>query len=179
MIITGHGPVIDVNPKEAIKKYIQWSTLSKKENKSVIIPYVSAYGYTYRIAEAVKEGIEKNTSISVEMYNMVETKVEDIFDKLVQADGILLGSPTIVRDALKPIWEVVSSMTSAQFSGKLSGAFGSYGWSGEAVPHLSERLKQLKMKVVDGLTIKFQPDEEKLELSRAFGEHFAQQLVEK
>lgn len=179
LIITGHGPIIDVNPKKAIEKYINWSKPSKKDNKVVIIPYVSAYGYTRRIAEAIKEGLEKDSTILVEMYDMVYTEVDDIIDKLVDADGILFGSPTIVRDALKPIWEVVSTMNSAQFSGKLTGVFGSYGWSGEAVPNLTERLKQLKMKVVEGLTIKFQPDDEKLRISREFGEAFAKQLSEK
>lgn len=176
LILTGHGPVLDVNPREAVKQYVEWSKPRDKENLVVVMPYVSAYGYTKRIADAIKEGIESTSNIKVKMYDMVYTKTSDIFDELVEADGILLGSPTIVRDALEPIWSVVSSMKSAQFSGKLAGAFGSYGWSGEAVPNLTERLKQLKMNVVEGLTIRFQPDEEKLKQSREFGENFAKNL---
>ena len=175
LILTGHGPVVDTDPRAAINKYLEWSTPAKNEKKTVIMPYVSAYGYTKSLAEAIKEGLETE-GIAVEMFDMVETDVSEIFDKLIEADGILLGSPTIVRDALKPIWEVVSSMTSAQFSGKLASAFGSFGWSGEAVPHLTERLKQLKMKVVEGLTIKFKPDAEKLATARSFGENFGQTL---
>ncbi len=175
LILTGHGPVVDTDPRAAINKYLEWSTPAKNEKKTVIMPYVSAYGYTKSLAEAIKEGLETE-GIAVEMFDMVETDVSEIFDKLIEADGILLGSPTIVRDALKPIWEVVSSMTSAQFSGKIASAFGSFGWSGEAVPHLTERLKQLKMKVVEGLTIKFKPDAEKLATARSFGENFGQTL---
>ncbi|NLA78128.1 MAG: FprA family A-type flavoprotein [Erysipelothrix sp.] len=175
LILTGHGPVVDTDPRAAINKYLEWSTPAKNEKKTVIMPYVSAYGYTKSLAEAIKEGLETE-GIAVEMFDMVETDVSEIFDKLIEADGILLGSPTIVRDALKPIWEVVSSMTSAQFSGKLASAFGSFGWSGEAVPHLTERLNQLKMKVVEGLTIKFKPDAEKLATARSFGENFGQTL---
>lgn len=175
LILTGHGPIVDTDPRGAINKYIEWSTPAKNPQKTVIMPYVSAYGFTKDLALAIKAGLEEE-GIAVEMFDMVYTDVADIFDKLIEADGILLGSPTIVRDALKPIWEVVSSMTSAQFSGKYASAFGSFGWSGEAVPHLTERLKQLKMKVVDGLTIKFKPDAEKLSIAKAYGVEFAQTL---
>ena len=88
----------------------------------------------------------------------------------------MFGSPTIVRDALEPIWDVLSSMKSAQFSGKHTAAFGSYGWSGEAVVNLTERLKQLKMNVIEGLAIRFQPDEEKLKQAREFGENFVKTM---
>ena len=178
LILTGHGPVLDVNPREAIKKYAEWSTPTVKNNLTVIIPYVSAYGYTKRIALAIKEGIESVNNIEVEMYDMVYTKIEEIFEKLNDSDGILFGSPTIVRDALDPIWNILSTMKSAQFSGKYAAAFGSYGWSGEAVPNLTERLKQLKMNVVEGLAIRFQPDEEKLKQAREFGENFARKMCE-
>jgi flavorubredoxin len=178
LILTGHGPVLDVNPREAIKKYVEWSKPTEKDSYTVVIPYVSAYGYTKRIAEAIKEGIESVDHVKASMFDMVYTKTEDIFDQLVESDGILLGSPTIVRDALEPIWNVLSSMKSAQFSGKYAAAFGSYGWSGEAVPNLTERLKQLKMNVEEGLTIRFQPDEKKLEQSREYGEKFAKKISE-
>lgn len=178
LIITGHGPILDVNPKEAIQKYVEWSKPIEKDTYNVVIPYVSAYGYTKRIAHAIKEGIESVENFNVSMFDMVYTKTEEIFDELVESDGILLGSPTIVRDALEPIWDVVSTMKSAQFSGKYAAAFGSYGWSGEAVPNLTERLKQLKMNVQDGLMIRFQPDEEKLEQAKEFGEKFAKIISE-
>ena len=49
------------------------------------------------------------------------------------ADGILLGTPTIVGEALKPIWDLTLAMFPATHGGKYAGAFGSYGWSGEGV----------------------------------------------
>ena len=47
-------------------------------------------------------------------------------------------------------------MFSVTHGGKYAGAFGSYGWSGEGVPHITERLKQLKMKVALCLASNFQ-----------------------
>src|SRR5699024_10487330 len=56
--------------------------------------------------------------------------------------------------------------------GKVASAFGSYGWSGEAVPHLLERLKQLKMKVVDGFKVRFKPSETNLQDAYEYGYNF-------
>ncbi|MBQ7720278.1 MAG: pyridine nucleotide-disulfide oxidoreductase, partial [Clostridia bacterium] len=69
----------------------------------------------------------------------------------------LLGTPTIVGEALKPIWDLATSMFAVTHKGKVAGAFGSYGWTGEGVPNITERLKQLKLKVQDGFRVRFRP----------------------
>jgi flavorubredoxin len=62
--------------------------------------------------------------------------------------------------------------------GKLGAAFGSYGWSGEAVPMIEDRLRGLKFRVaVPGLRIKLIPTEEEIAQSRAFGRDLAEELA--
>ena len=65
-----------------------------------------------------------------------------------------LARPLSIAEALRPIWDLTLGMFSVTHGGKYAGAFGSYGWSGEGVPHITERLKQLKMKVVDGFKVR-------------------------
>jgi flavorubredoxin len=60
--------------------------------------------------------------------------------------------------------------------GKLASAFGSYGWSGEAVPNLMDRLGHLKAKTVEGFRVRFRPGEEELQQAHAFGKSFAEAL---
>lgn len=63
------------------------------------------------------------------------------------------------------------------FKKKKAAAFGSYGWSGESVPMITEKLKEAKLEVVDeGLKIQWQPDEEELEKCREFGRQFVSKL---
>ena len=52
-----------------------------------------------------------------------------------------MGTPTILGDALRPIWELALDMAPGVWAGRRGGVFGSYGWSGEGVPNLTERLK--------------------------------------
>ena len=62
--------------------------------------------------------------------------------------------------------------------GKLGAAFGSYGWSGEAVRMIEDRMRGLKMRVpVPGLRLKLIPTEDELNDCRDFGRKLAAALV--
>ena len=159
MICTGHGPVLDAGILEMFDIYEKWCAQENPNTeKTVVIPYVSAYGYTRELAEKIGEGIKDSGSVAVKLYDLVESDPADVLTEIGYADGFLLGTPTIVGEALKPIWDLTTSMFAGTHGGKFAGAFGSYGWSGEGVPHIIERLKQLKMKVPDdGFRVKFKP----------------------
>ena len=180
MICTGHGPVIDDKIDFILNTYEEWSTVvNPNPKKTVIMPYVSAYGYTKSLAEKIAEGIRASGDIDVRAYDMVEADQAKVFEELGFADGILFGSPTIVGEALKPIWDLTTSIFAGTHGGKLASAFGSYGWSGEAVPHLIERLKQLNMKVTEGFRVRFKPDENQLQDAFDYGFNFGCLLQEK
>lgn len=180
MICTGHGPVIDDKIDFILNTYEEWSTVvNPNPKKTVIIPYVSAYGYTKSLAEKIAEGIRASGDIDVRAYDMVEADQAKVLEELGFADGILFGSPTIVGEALKPIWDLTTSIFAGTHGGKLASAFGSYGWSGEAVPHLIERLKQLNMKVTEGFRVRFKPDENQLQDAFDYGFNFGCLLQEK
>lgn len=174
MILTGHGPVLTENPMEIVEQYRQWSTeVDPNTKKTVIIPYVSAYGYTEQLAKKIAEGIQAFSDIDVRLYDMVYADVNLVLDELYWADGMLLGTPTIVGEALKPIWDLTSAMFAKTHGKKIASAFGSYGWSGEGVPNIMERLKQLGMKLYgDGLRIRFKPNDAQLQEAFEFGYGF-------
>lgn len=174
MILTGHGPVLTDDPMAIVEQYRAWST-EKNPNtkKTVIIPYVSAYGYTEMLAKKIAEGIQAYADIDVRLYDMVYSDKEKVLDELYWADGILFGTPTMVGEALKPIWDLTTSIFAKTHGKKIASAFGSYGWSGEGVPNIMERLKQLGMKLYgEGLRIRFKPNEAQLQEAFEFGYGF-------
>ena len=174
MICTGHGPVlVGDRIRKVMAQYREWSTVvNPNGKKTVIIPYVSAYGYTGQLAEKIAEGIADSGDLDVRLYDMVTADPAKVQEELQFADGMLFGTPTIIAEALKPIWDLTLGMFSVTHGGKYAGAFGSYGWSGEGVPHITERLKQLKMKVVDGFKVRFKPSEADLVGAYEFGYQF-------
>ena len=180
MICTGHGPVLDSGIPFLLDTYEEWCTVvNPNQKKTVVIPYVSAYGYTGQLAEKIAEGIRDSGEIDVRAYDLVTADQSKVLDELGFADGILFGTPTIVGEALKPIWDLTTSIFAGTHGGKLASAFGSYGWSGEGVPHILERLKQLRMRVVDGFTVRFKPSATQLSDAYDYGYNFGCTLLEK
>lgn len=181
MVCTGHGPVlVGERIKAVMKQYREWSTVvNPNPRKTVIIPYVSAYGYTKTLAEKIAEGVKDSGDIDVRSYDMVEADEVKVNEELLFADGILFGTPTIVGEALRPIWELTLNMFAGTHGGKHASAFGSYGWSGEGVPNIIQRLKQLRMKVCEGFRIRFKPSEADLVSAYEYGYQFGCLVQEK
>jgi len=174
-ICPGHGMILDQNNmNQYIELYRTWSTPVKPSSR-IVIAYVSAYGYTKKIAEAICEGIQSSHySGEVDLIDLETTSTADAMAKINDSEGLLLGSPTILADALPPIWQVLVSLNPVLHKKLHVGCFGSYGWSGEGVHHMAERLKSLKCPMpVEPLAIRFNPSAAEYTMAKEFGEKFA------
>ncbi len=172
-ICNGHGPVIRENPQKYIDMYQNFINERKPFKRSVVISYVSAYGYTKKIAERIAEGVKQNDGVEVLLYDLVVDDKDEAAKAVAEAKGILFGTPTIVGDALPPVMQLINTLNPIIHAGKLAGAFGSYGWSGEGVPNIEARLKQLKFNMpLESLRFVFNPTEEQLTQAFEYGKQF-------
>lgn len=175
MICTSHGPILTDSIREAMESYRAWSApKSPAAKKKALILYVSAYGCTRRIAQEIGAELRENQNFEVEAYDLVGQDVSKYREKIDECDALLLGTPTINRDALAPMWAVAAQIDAIVNAKKPATAFGSFGWSGEGVPMLLERLRGLKLNVMsEGFTAKLVPSEGDLERARAYAAAFA------
>ena len=179
-ICPGHGLVLDNNNIEKyMNLYKEWCQSVKRKKQSIVIPYVSAYGYTEEIAQEIKKGIESsNFDVDILMYNLVTADMNEVLSEINQCSGLLLGSPTLLSDTLPQIWTILTSLNPVIHKGLSASCFGSYGWSGEALKNINERYKQLKFNVVcEPLGIVFRPSEENLKSAYDFGLEFANKVL--
>ena len=108
---------------------------------------------------------------------MVWTSLETIANSLNHCDGFLHGSPTINREAVPQMWELIGQLDAVNTKNKLVSGFGSYGWSGEAVPNMMERLRALKCRMFrEGLKVCFVPSEDELKTVYEYGREYAKEL---
>ncbi len=172
----GHGPVLRANIPHYLELYRQWATpvVAPADERRVAIAYVSAYGYTKQLAGVIADALAEGGVKHVELYDLVECDLETARAAVQSADGFLLGSPTLVGDALPPIYEMLVGLNPIIHKGKPAGAFGSYGWSGEAVPKLTAQMQAIGLALpVEGLKVRFKPSEAQLAEARQFGLDFA------
>jgi len=180
MICPGHGPVLREDPWKVVNLYKEWSLPEKESaNPEITLCYVSAYGYTEAVAKKIEEGIKATSNFKVNMYDVILHNMNDILASIDRSCGMIFGSPTINGDALKPIWDILINLNPIVHGGKVASAFGSYGWSGEGVPNIEDRLKQINLDLYPSMTFNFKPNEKDLNFAYNFGESFALKIAEK
>ncbi len=169
LIAPSHGPILRTNIDRYLSMYMNWSEQPQREEGKILIFYASAYGNTARIAKSIAEGIRRGGA-SVSLFDVVSIDYRQVLRMIEAADVLLVGSPTINGDAVKPVWDLLSSLATIKLKGKIGAAFGSYGWSGEAIEMINRRLKDLKFRVpLSPLKVALTPTESDLEESRKFG----------
>lgn len=176
LICPGHGPVLRENPMDIVNTCKGWCTPIKPNAiKKIVISYVTAYGYTGSIANEIVKGINSVGEFDVKLYNIIEHDLNDIVNDINTADALIVGSPTILGDMLEPVRELLCKLNPIVHGGKIAAAFGSYGWSGEGVPRIESRLKELKMKMpVPPANINFKPSENEFETCFNLGAKIAE-----
>ena len=169
MVCTSHGPCLTESIQEAMTLYRTWSAPTVHEKKLVAILHASAYGCTEKLAQAAYEELKGDAGLDVRLVNIVFAPFGEIAELANEADALLIGSCTINRDAPKVVWDVLASIDAINTKQKPAGAFGSYGWSGEAVPMMKSRLEFLKYRFIgDGLKVNFMPNAENLAAMKAY-----------
>lgn len=179
MICPSHGPIIRKDPWQAIQQFEEWSKPTATACKKTFILYISPHGNTEKMAEAVAEGakVEGMEAISYHISHLSAGEVRNIME---EADALIFGIPTIVRDIPKPMWDVLAYLSTVKLKTSLAGLFGSYGWSGEACKMAEERLKGMGFRLVtDPVRTTFTPTPEVLEQCRALGRSVAEAVMAK
>ena len=170
MVCNSHGPILKHRIEKAKELYREWSQDTYKKGTAAIF-YTSAYGYTETIAYTLKEELE-NAGKKVVIFDIINHDTAELVQAIHDSEALLFGSPTINRDAVRPVWDIMASVDPISNKGKPCLVFGSYGWSGEAVPALIQRAKSLGLKVYDEpvRTIFRASDEEIVSIRKAAGE---------
>jgi flavorubredoxin len=183
-ICPGHGPIHHENWKTATELSEKYAsaylkdTIGKYQN-DILIAYISNYGYTKEAADLIASGIIENKDIAVEVVDIESISDEALEAKLIKADGIIVGSPTLNQNTLLPVYKLFALINPIRDKGKLGGAFGSYGWSGESPKIILENFRLLKLKIFEETAgFKFAPAGQKEEFLKDFGRRFAQKFMD-
>jgi len=179
VICTGHGPILRDNRAKIVElteKYAREyvDTVENKTKRNILIAYVSAYGFSKQAAEIISQSILETGNFNVNIVDIEHIDLGELEALITSSAAILVGSPTINQNTLLPVYKLFALLNPIRDKGKLAGAFGSYGWSGEAPRIILEAMKNLKLKVFDeAISFKFKPSGQKGEMLKEFGRRFA------
>ena len=174
-ILTSHGPMLTKDPMAAVKRYVEWSTetVEHTNQNQIAIFYLSAYTNTLCMAKKIEESL-LSEGAKVKLYDLETLSLQEMHDAVVMSKVILLGSTTINKTMVKPMWDLFSVIDPMANQGKIAGVFGSYGWSGEGISMAENNLKAMMFKMpVPALKKKFFPSEDTFQECIEFGKEFA------
>lgn len=176
MICPSHGVIWRKNYQTIIDKYLLWSAGGQAEQVTLI--YDTMWKSTEKMANAIAEGIRAALpDTKVVTICASENDKNDILVEVGRSKAILVGSPTINNGYSYAIAGMLEMIKGLKFKGKKAAAFGSYGWSGEAVKQISAALAAAGLEVVDdGLSLLWMPDEDALARCRDYGQSFAAEI---
>lgn len=173
---TGHGPLVRYSLKELTAQYKEWTKQQSDRELNVALIYASAYGNTATIAQAIARGITK-AGVGVQSINAEFAEPEEIKTAVQQAAGLIVGSPTLGGHAPTQIQTALGIVLANTDKTKLTGVFGSYGWSGEAIDLLENKFRNAGYKFgFEPIRVKFKPTDAVLKTCEETGTDFAQAL---
>ena len=140
----------------------------------VLIIYDTRTGNTGQMARAVAEGAKSVKGSEVVLKRVREAQRED----LASADAIILGSPTHNTNPSRAMRKLLADLSRVPLKGKMGAAFGSYGWSGEAVGIIMRALEAQGVRMIgEGVRAKRAPGAEGLARCRELGRAVAESLI--
>lgn len=148
MICPSHGAIWRKEPSQIIEKYAEWANAYQEDQVTIV--YDTMWNGTEKIAHKIAEEIaHQSPNTIVKVFNIAKTDKNDIMTEILKSKAIALGSPTVGNDILSSVAGWLAFLKQLKFKGKKAGAFGTWGWSGESVPHLKKYLTEAGFHVID------------------------------
>jgi len=177
MICPDHGIIWRDNPSKIIQAYDTWS--KQEPAKKAVVIFDSMWESTTKMARAITSGIESE-EVNVRLMNTRKWHRSDIMTEILDAGAIAVGSPTLNNGIFPVIADVMTYVKGLRPKNKIAAAFGSYGWSGEAVKIINQEFAEMKFDVIDeGVRVQYVPEEEDLNKCFDLGAKLAKALKEK
>ena len=174
MVANGHGPLLRHNVDELVGRYRKWSQAQAKAETSVVVFYVSDYGYSDRMSQALARGITK-TGVGVEMMDLKSADPQEVQELVNRSAGIAIGMPPASSGTAAA---AVGTVLAAAKSKQAIGIFESYGGDDEPIDPLLRQFRDLGLKeAFPAIRVKDTPSEATYQLCEEAGTDMGQWLT--
>lgn len=160
VIACDHGPIWRKNLDKMLGWYSSWA--QQKPTRKAVVVFDTMWYSTAKMAEAIVEGLKVGGAHPVLM-PLKSNHRSNVATEILEAGAVVVGSPTLNNNMYPTLADLLIYLKGLRPKNLVGAAFGSYGWSGEAVGQVRRKLEEMKIDLVDeGLRIKFVPDDDSL-----------------
>lgn len=174
MILPDHGPVWRSDLDRIINWYTEWA--EQKPTRKAVVAYDTMWGSTELMARAISEGLLEGGSQS-KLMPLSGSHRSDVATEILDAGALIIGSPTINANMYPTIADLLSYLRGLKPKNMTAAAFGSYGWSCQAVPQIESILTDMGLELpMDPVKVVYVPNNDDLEKCRELGRQVAAKL---
>jgi flavorubredoxin/flavin reductase (DIM6/NTAB) family NADH-FMN oxidoreductase RutF len=175
-IATGHGPLLRYHLQTLTQNYQNWSQAKAKAEATVAVFYVSDYGYSDRLSQAIARGVTK-TEVAVEMMDLKSADPQEIGELTSRAQGLILCTPPSVGVVGTTAKAALGTLLAAVNAKQILGLFEAYGGEDEPIDPLVNQFRDLGLKLgFDPIRIKATPTDATYQLCEEAGTDLGQIL---
>jgi flavorubredoxin/flavin reductase (DIM6/NTAB) family NADH-FMN oxidoreductase RutF len=176
-IATGHGPLLYHHLTDLVGCYREWSQAQAKAATTVAVFYVSGYGYSDRVAQAIANGITK-TDVAVEMVDLKSIDPQEVTELVGLASGLVIGMPPQSGGGVENARSALSTILAAAHAKQSVGLFEAGGGNDESVYPLRNQFQSLGVhEVFPPIQIKETPTDALYQLCNEAGTDLGQWLT--
>ena len=155
---------------QLIDAYADWTGGVLKDK--VVVAYATMWGATDVMAKQIADGIMAEGS-ECYLADVRSTPFAAIMTELLDARGMVLGSPTLHHGMLSRIAGFLQYVAGLKPKDRFAGVFGSYGWSSGATKQMAGRLEEIGFELpFDDFTVKYALTAEDRAAARDWGAQF-------
>jgi len=174
LIAPDHGPIWRKDISGVLARTKQWA--AQKPTEKAVVVYATMWKSTEKMARAISEGLAEG-GLQVRFLSMDAAHRSDVVYELLDAGALAVGSSTLNNQMLPQMADILTYLRGLKPRNLVGAAFGSYGWSGEAVAQMEEILAEMKVeKAGEGIRVKHAPDGTVLARCREMGLKMAEMV---
>jgi flavin reductase (DIM6/NTAB) family NADH-FMN oxidoreductase RutF len=177
-VANGHGPLLKHNITELLGRYRRWSQEQTKEEKTVAVFYVSDYGYSDRLCQAIAKGITK-TGVAVETLDLKSADPQEVKELASIAVGIVIGTPPVSGSYSQEITGNLGTILASVNSKQSIGMYESHGDDDEPIFPLLNKFREIGLgKAFEPIRVPDIPTENLYQLCEEAGTDMGQVLTQ-
>jgi flavorubredoxin len=179
MIAPDHGLIFRSRDDIAfiLDKYRELA--EQKPRKKALIFYDTMWHSTERLAYYVGAGLE-DADVPYRIMLLKNHHHSEIMTELARCGAVIVGCPTHNNGVVPTVGAALTYMKCLRPQNPIGGAYGSFGWSGEAVKVVTEYLEAMRMEVpAQAVKCVYLPRREDLEAAAALGRTIGSLLTAK
>ena len=176
IVATDHGPIWRKDVNRIVELYSRWA--AQKPTKKAVVAYDTMWQSTAMMARVIGEGIRAGGA-DAKLMPLRACHRSDVATEILDAGALLVGSPTLNNNLFPTVADALTYLKGLKPRNLIGAAFGSYGWSGEAVGQVEDVLRGMKVDLIgESIKVKYVPDDEALARCYSQGMLVAEKLRE-